>query len=44
MSKIVSVIGGEGFIGKKLVKFLLEKKFKVRVLDIKNVDKKNLNI
>ena len=43
MSKIVSVIGGEGFIGKKLVQLLLEKNFKVRVLDIKNVNKKYLN-
>ena len=40
MSKIVSVIGGEGFIGKKLVQLLLKKKFKVKVVDIKNINKK----
>ena len=43
MYKLVFVIGGEGFIGKKLVQLLLEKNFKVRVLDIKNVNKKYLN-
>ena len=43
MSKIVSVIGGEGFIGKKLVQLLLKKKFKVKVVDIKNINKKYLD-